>query len=328
MRRMQSSATSHGTSSRTSGRRRTRAVAAAVALAVGTALGGCGHQTTGGAPTPVAGRPAATSGESLVASGLAASSPGRAIPRPEHVVVVVMENHAATDIVSSPDAPFINGLARTGASFTQSYAVAHPSQPNYLALFSGSTQGVTGDQCPLSFTGPNLATGLRAVGRTFVGYSEGLPAAGYRGCEAGAYARKHNPWVDFGAVPAAANQPLTSFPTDYSRLPSLAFVVPDLNHDMHDGTVAAGDAWLAQHVGAYVRWAMTHHSLLVLTFDEDDDHHGNRIATVVVGQQVRPGPFTERVDHYRVLRMLCDLLGVPPMGHSATATPVTGIWSG
>ena len=318
-----------------------RPVMAAVAVA-GLAVGGC---TAGGAG-PVTTRAASTSAATTsatassrasattsattpvaTASGSATGHPVPGMPRPEHVVVVVMENHAAGRIIGSADAPYITSLARTGASFTQSYAVTHPSQPNYLALFSGSTHGVQDDGCPQALTGPNLATALRAAGRSFVGYSEGLPGPGFRGCEAGAYARKHNPWVDFAAVPSTANQPLTSFPTDFAGLPSLAFVVPDLTHDMHDGTVASGDAWLSQHVGAYVRWAMTHHSVLVLTFDEDDNNHDNRIATVVVGDHVRPGPFTERVDHYRVLRMLCDLLGVRPMGRSAGTTPVTGIWT-
>lgn len=238
-----------------------------------------------------------------------------------------MENHAAADIVGNTDAPFINSLSRSGATFTRSYAVTHPSEPNYLALFSGSTQGVDSDACPLTFDGPNLATALHAAGRTFVGWSEGLPAPGSRVCTAGGYARKHNPWVDFPGVPASANQPLTAFPADFRALPDVGFIIPTLDHDMHDGSIADGDAWLSDHLGGYVRWARTHNSLLVLTFDEDDDDHANRIATIVVGDRVRPGPFTERVDHYRVLRMLCDLMGVPPVGEAARAAPVTRIWA-
>ncbi|HEX8970797.1 alkaline phosphatase family protein [Oryzihumus sp.] len=239
-----------------------------------------------------------------------------------------MENHAASSVLGSPDAPFINDLARTGASLTRSYAVAHPSQPNYLALFSGSTQGVTSDRCPLTFSGPNLATSLHAAGRTFTGYSEDLPSAGFSGCTAGGYARKHNPWADFTTVPAAANQPMTRFPTDPARLPTVAFVVPNLSHDMHDGSVAEGDAWLAQHLGDYAQWARTHNSALVVTWDEDDDDHANHIATLVVGAHVRPGTYAERADHYRVLRMLTDVAGARPVGRAAGAAPLTGIWDG
>lgn len=65
----------------------------------------------------------------------------RAVPQPAHTVVVVMENHSYADIIGNPATPFINALARQGALFTRSFAITHPSEPNYLALFSGSTQG-------------------------------------------------------------------------------------------------------------------------------------------------------------------------------------------
>lgn len=310
-------------------------------LALGAvALAGCSSTATSSAPatSPTSPAPSAASSASTLARTPATSAgtsappstapARRAVPRLDHVVVVVMENHTASSVLGNPDAPFINGLSRTGATLTQSYAVAHPSQPNYLALFSGSTQGVASDRCPLTFHGPNLATSLSAAGRTFAGYSEDLPSAGFTGCTAGDYARKHNPWVDFPAVPAAANQPMTRFPSDPARLPVVAFVVPNLAHDMHDGTVAEGDAWLARHLGGYAQWARTHNSVLVVTWDEDDDDHDNRIATLVVGAHVRPGPYAGRVDHYRVLRMLSDVAGARPVGRAAGAAPLTGIWDG
>ena len=304
-------------------------------LALGTVvLAGCSGTATSSAPASSrASSPApseATTAATPPAAGAPPSTPPprRAVPRLDHVVLVVMENHAASAVLGNADAPFINGLARTGATLTQSYAVAHPSQPNYLALFSGSTQGVSSDRCPLTFSGPNLATSLRAAGRTFAGYSEDLPSAGFTGCTAGDYARKHNPWADFTAVPPAVNQPMTRFPADPARLPAVAFVVPNLAHDMHDGTVAEGDAWLARHLGGYAQWARTHNSALVVTWDEDDHDHDNRIATLVVGAHVRPGPYAGRVDHYRVLRMLSDVAGARPVGRAAGAAPLTGIWDG
>ena len=248
------------------------------------------------------------------------------IPHPDHVVVVVMENHSYDQIIQATDAPFINGLARTGALFTQSYAVAHPSEPNYLALFSGSTQGLTDDSCPHTYGGPNLASQVLAAHRTFAGFSEGLPATGFTGCDAGSYARRHNPWADFSNVPATANQPFSRWPTNPAALPALSFVVPDVTNDMHDGSIATGDSWLASHVGPYATWARTHNSLLVLTWDEDDNNAANHVVTLVVGSGVRPGQYAERVDHYRVLRMLTDLLGVAPVGQAASAAPITSIW--
>jgi phosphatidylinositol-3-phosphatase len=239
-----------------------------------------------------------------------------------------MENHSHGSIIGDSSAPFINSLAQQGASFTQSYAVAHPSEPNYLALFSGSTQGATGDECPLTFGGPNLASELKGAGLSFAGYSESMPSAGFTGCTAGAYARKHNPWVDFTNVPAGENLPFAAFPSDYRTLPTVSFVVPNLDNDMHDGTVAQGDAWLQTHLAAYAGWAKAHNSELVVTWDEDDNDAGNRIPTILLGAGVRPGQYGERIDHYTVLRTLEDFYGLPHAGMSSSAAPITGVFGG
>jgi hypothetical protein len=114
------------------------------------------------------------------------------LPRYDHIVIVVEENHAASQIVGNKSAPFINALAANGALMTQSYAVAHPSQPNYLALFAGDTFGVNSDACPLALgPAPNLAAELLAAGYSFGGFAEDLPAVGSTVCSAGKYARKH-----------------------------------------------------------------------------------------------------------------------------------------
>src|SRR5215471_15206988 len=125
-------------------------------------------------------------------------------PRPDHVLVVVLENKASTQIEGNPDAPYLNGLLASSAVMTASRAVAHPSEPNYLALFSGSTHGVTDDRCPLNLGDePNLGRQLLDAGRTFAGYSEDLPSVGFTGCSsANSYAAKHSPWVHFGNLPA------------------------------------------------------------------------------------------------------------------------------
>src|SRR3954466_15058398 len=92
---------------------------------------------------------------------------GRALPpRYDHVVIVVEENHSLSNIMGNVDAPYINSLAATGASFSNMYGMIHPSQPNYLELFSGSIQGATTNAVPLNpqglpttqspFTAPNL----------------------------------------------------------------------------------------------------------------------------------------------------------------------------
>ena len=227
------------------------------------------------------------------------------------------------------DGPYLASLAATGAPLTDMHAETHPSQPNYLALFSGDTQGIGDDRCPLTFDAPNLAGELTSAGFTFAGYSEDLPHPGYTGCTAGDYARKHSPWTDFSGLPAQVNQPLSALPRDYTALPTVSFVIPNLCHDMHDCSIAEGDAWLRQNVDGYAQWARTHNSMLIVSFDEaeSDRDRVNHIATVAVGQHVSPGPVTERTDHYRLLRTIEDLYGLPPLGRSAQTGPIARLWT-
>ena len=296
-----------------------------VVLAVLAVLAGCG----GSGPSRPAGQTgsSAAAGQPSVSGAAPPATPGAAIPAPAHTVVVVMENHSYADILGNPAAPFINELARRGALFTRSYAITHPSEPNYLALFSGSTQGIADDGCPDRFAAPNLAADLLKAGRSFAGYAEDLPGAGSPPCSAGDYARKHVPWADFSNVPGSVSLPFTSFPaTALARLPTVSFVIPNLCDDMHDCNVAAGDTWLRAHLGGYVDWAMTHDSLLILTWDEDDGSQANQIPTIFAGQQVRPGRYAELITHYRVLATIEAAYALPRDGQAATATPITDIW--
>src|SRR5262249_4556192 len=230
-----------------------------------------------------------------------------AVPPPDHVVIVIEENHSFSSIIGSSQAPYINSLARQGALFTQSFPVTHPSQANYLDPFSGSTQGITSDACPHTFAGGNLGSQLIAAGLDFAGYSEGLPSIGSKVCSSGAYVRKHNPWVDFSNVPSGDNLRFADFPTDLRTLPTVSFVVPNLNNHIHDGTIVRADTWLRDHIDPYVQFAKTHNSLLILTWDEDDHSQSNRIPTIFVGPMVKPGRYSERITHYNVLRTVEDL---------------------
>jgi len=261
-------------------------------------------------------------------SGTPASPPEPAgPPTPAHVVVVVLENKDTDQVLGSPKAPYLNALAAGAAVLADSHAVAHPSQPNYLALFAGDTFGLTSDRCPLSFDRPNLAGLLTASGRSFTGFAEDLPDPGFSGCTAGGYARKHAPWTDFPALPAEVGKPFSAFGPDYAQLPTVSFVVPNLCDDMHDCGVATGDAWLRDHLDGYLRWAAANNSMLVLTFDEDDaDSADNHIATIVAGPMVTPGRYDQRVDHYSVLRTIEDAYQLPHAGQSENAAPITGIW--
>lgn len=262
--------------------------------------------------------------------GPATSSAATVPPRFAHVVVVMEENHSFGDIIGSASAPYLNSLATQGASFTDSFAITHPSQPNYVALFSGSTQGLTSDACPHTFTVNNLGNEIRGAGLSFTGYAESMPSDGYTGCTSGEYARKHSPWTNFSDLPTTTNLRFTHFPTTttgFAALPTLSFVIPNLLDDMHDGTVAAGDTWLRTHLDTYAQWAKTNNSLLVVTWDEDDDSMSNQIPTLFVGAHVTPGNYAEKITHYTVLRTIEDAYGLGHLGSSASVAPITDVWN-
>ena len=251
-------------------------------------------------------------------------------PAFDRVVVVIEENHSFSDIIGNSAAPNINALAASGANMVNastdpqgntsgSHAVRHPSQPNYLELYSGSNQGTIQDGHPGSSTEPfsspppfttaNLGASLHNAGFSFATYSQTLPSVGFDGDSAGEYMRKHNPvtnWINdtnptANQYPSTFNQPFTTFqqiansPGGFANLPTVSFVVPDQTYDMHDGTIQQADDWLKQNIiDTYLPWAMAHNSLLIVTWDEDgDDTATNQIPTIIAGAKVKPGNYTE-----------------------------------
>lgn len=254
---------------------------------------------------------------------------GSTVPHPDHVLLVIEENHSYSEIIGSSSTPYINSLASQGATLTNSYAITHPSEPNYLALFAGSTFGLSDDSCPHTLTSANLAQELIKARGSFGGYSEDLPSIGYTGCSISNYARKHNPWVNFTNVPSSLNMPLSNFPTNpvkYRLLPTISIVIPNLQDDMHDGTIKQGDTWLRDHIDSYVRWAKANNSLLVITWDEDDNSNANQIPTLFLGPMVKPGKYGKQINHYNVLRTLEMMYNLAPLGESTTSTPIRDIW--
>jgi acid phosphatase len=257
------------------------------------------------------------------------------LPRPDHIVVVMFQNKGYTRIVGSDSASYINSLLNdtNAATLSQYYALTHPSQPNYLMLYSGSSQGVTTDDIPANtpFTTCNLGAVLISGGFTFIGYSESMPSAGYLGANTSLYYRKHNPWSDWqgtqaNGIPPSVNQPFSSFPSDYNVLPNVSFVVPNIINCMHNGTIQQGDDWLRNNIGPYIAWARTHNSLLIVTFDEDDNSQNNHILTFFYGPMVKHGTYDRFLNHYNLLRTLEDIYGVRTCGGSATTFPVDFLW--
>ncbi|MEO7444609.1 MAG: alkaline phosphatase family protein, partial [Ferruginibacter sp.] len=262
------------------------------------------------------------------------------VPAFSHIVVVIGENTSANSVFGNSSAPYINALANAGAKFTNSFALTHPSQPNYLLLYSGSNQGIIDNNyITTKFTTNNLGGELINAGKSYTTYSDGLPSVGYDGSSYLKYVRKHNPaanWMGTGTnqISTTTNQPFTAFPSDFNTLPAVAFVVPDLCHDGHDvcaplnNSVLQFDSWVQSNLDAYKQWCINNNSLLIVTYDEDDNNSSNKIATVFYGAHVTPGIYSQTINHYNVLRTLEDAnrLSVHA-GAAATATTIDYCWS-
>jgi hypothetical protein len=254
------------------------------------------------------------------------SQPNTTGPHANYVVVVIMENRDYKLVIGSKSAPYINGtLVPEAALMTDSHAIGHPSQPNYLAFFSGSTQGVKDDSCPHSFSTANAGAELLAAGKTFDGYSESMPTDGYTGCYSGKYARKHNPWVNFTNVPSTSNLIYKHFVKPPS---TLTIIVPNLCHDMHDCSTRTGDEWLSDNLPPILSYNAANNGLLILTWDEaaPDNNGKNQIATLLVGPMVKPGSYSQNITHYSVLRTIEDITGIACTADACKASDLTGMW--
>jgi len=271
----------------------------------------------------------------LAAAGLSACGSSASGPPPTgpvktspaaRVVVLVMENKERGSVIGSKSAPYLTRLARTYAIASRSYAIRHPSLPNYLALVSGSTQGITADCTACQAKGPNLGTQLTAKGISWRSYLEGLPNPCFNGAFAGRYAKKHDPFAYWRSTRCGHRASFDVLDRDLRRgtLPAFALVVPDLCHDMHDCSVSVGDKYLSVLVPRLLK-ALGPRGYLVLTFDEGSSsvHGGGRIPTIVAGPGVVRGrALASAVTHYGVLRTIEDTFGLPYLG--AAAKPRNG----
>src|SRR3984957_5480911 len=241
---------------------------------------------------------------------------------PSHIVLVSLENEDYSTIVgNTADAPFLNQLISEGMLFTNYDGLTHPSQANYIALFSGSTQGVTNNgaipQFPASV--PTLASALAAKGLTFGGYAETDATI------------ERQPWDHF-ANSIADSHSWSVFPqtaAGFANLPTVSFVTPNDQDNMtptsdSGGGIPKGDAWVQANLSAYAAWAQANNSLLIITFDENNPNpavtYPDHIVTIVVGAGVPAGVTnSSQADTYSPLHTIQSLYGLTPVGVSAGA---------
>ena len=268
---------------------------------------------------------------------VSADRPCAAAPAPsawDHVIWIWFENKPETGIIGSPDAPYITTLAASCALATDYHGVTHPSLPNYLAATSGSTNGVADDGGPAAhpLAGPSLFGQVGAAGKEWRSYEESMPSP----CalaSSGTYAVKHNPAAYFTAVRtdcARWDVGLDQLTADLGadHLPAFALVTPDLCHDMHSCSVSAGDTWLRRTLPTLLSSSIYAHgtTAILITWDEDDSAHDNRVPLLVVAPSVAPQTrIGAKLDHYSLLRTTEQMLGLPFLGSAAQATPIPGL---
>jgi acid phosphatase len=262
-----------------------------------------------------------------------------AAPHHDRVVVVVMENKSYDEVRALP---YTASLLAQGATLTNSFAVTHPSQPNYFALWGGNTLGIRNDNCPAPgspFLLQNLGQMCETHALTWRAYSENLAVAGSTACSydgtasTGLYTRKHDPWTYYQNVNHLNERPYTDLAADIGggTLPNLVFIIPNNCHNTHNSATPGcglpdGDAWLAANLPAVIG-ALGPNGLLVLTWDEDDSSASNHILTALVGPLVITGVQSDQVvNHYTIVRMICEALGFPTFERATVEPSIMNVW--
>jgi phosphatidylinositol-3-phosphatase len=273
------------------------------------------------------------------------------VPHSNHVIIVMEENHSYEDVFNSTSMPWLTGMAKQYTFLQYSYANAHYSLPNYMWLTAG--KAVTfNDQTTSKFDVDNIVRYLLVAGKTWKEYAESLPYSGYTGPTTGYYVEGHDPFSYFTDVVNSSQKynivPFTHFSQDLAagHLPNFAFVTPNGLHDGHNASLSAADTWLKTYIAPVLNTPAFQSGgtgVLIITFDESHDTDcrpnstcgpepgnvgGGRIATVIIGPQVKLGyRSTTKYMEQNVLRTILDLLGISGgPGASATAQPMSDIF--
>ncbi len=264
-----------------------------------------------------------------------AAAPAQDPSGPTKVLVVIEENHSLDQMKQGM--PFLAGLSATYGYATHWTALTHPSEPNYIGIAGGSTFGIHDDAPPDAHaaaigSATTVFDQAIAADKTAATYAESMPSNCHRSDSpdpqtgAGAYAVRHNPWVYFPTTRGsclAHDQDLSAFAHDAqsNALPNVGFLIPDLRHDAHDGTLATADAWLATQLRPvldstdFTRGRL----VIVVTADEDDRHAGNVVLTSVLTPRISHAVVNTPLTHYSLTRFLAQVLGVQPLGNGAQA---------
>jgi hypothetical protein len=255
------------------------------------------------------------------------------VPAFDHIIVIVLENKEYDTVIGNSDMPQFNAWAEEYALLTQHYAILHPSLPNYIALLSGDTQGITSNCSQCFIDAPSLPDLLEEVGLTWRAYMEGMPEPCFVG-DSVTYFQKHDPFIYFDDIRLNPERcqnivPMTQLETDLSNndIANFIFITPDICNDAHDCGLQIADDWIEYWVNRLLENPdIANNSLIIITWDEGQGEHtccglttgGGRVATLLISNRVQPGywddtPYT----HYSLLRTISTAWGLPLLGHAA-----------
>ncbi len=299
------------------------------------ALCGCGASPplAVATPTPLA----ATSQATQSATTGPSPTTTRAM---DHVFVVVMENHAYSQVWGTASTPYTTAFVKANALAANYHAVTHPSLPNYLDLVAGGNYGITDDCNPspsCHVSARNLADNLDAAGLSWKGYFESMPKP-CSASDSGDYIAHHNPFVYFDDIRTDTarcvahvvnDRALATDLASSATTPNFALIVPNNCHNTHDCSVAKGDAWLASNLPPILQSpaCTRERCLLILLWDEDDKSESNHVLTVFAGSAARTGYVSNAAyDHFDLLATVESLLHLPTQtANDAAATPMTDL---
>jgi len=257
-------------------------------------------------------------------------------PTFSHVFLLVEENHSYSEVIGNASMPYLNSLASQYGLATQYFADGHPSLPDYLMLTTGRAETFD-DNFSGTITDDNIVRKVITAGKSWKAYAESIPSAGYLGADAAPYVRRHNPFTYLSDVQQDSSQaanivPFSQFASDLASntLPQFSFITPNTDHDAHDGTLAAADAWLQSNIGRLLASsAFKSSGLLIITFDEsentDVDHGGGHVATVIISSKSKANFQSQTVyQHQSTLRLVLAACGVDSFpGMAANAPDMT-----
>jgi hypothetical protein len=263
-------------------------------------------------------------------------------PAADHVFLIVLENHAFSQVIGSPFMPYLNSLAAQHSLATNYFADTHPSIGNYFMLTTGNIE-TNNDAFTGTVSSDSIPRAFAASGKTWKAYMESLPSAGYTGGDVYPYFKHHNPFAYMtdvlGSSAETANLvPFTQLASDVNAgaLPNFAFIAPNAEDDAHDcptggsacldsDKLTAADNWLKTHIDPLIQSPALANSVFIIVFDESLDvdvvNGGGKVAMVMAGSHVKAGfKSTTLYQHQSTLRLTLDLLRVTDHpGNSATA---------